>query len=309
MKRILSLFLLISLLLCGCSAAEPVQETYFSMNTVMDLKIWGSDAQDAMTQVKALLSRLEAQWSVTREDSLLSQLNREEDPYLTNEQGHLLHRITELSQRTNGAFQPRMHALSEAWGFYNENHRVPTDAEIAAALEQTQWDLGGALKGYAGQECADLLTALDVDYALLILGGNVQTYGEKPDGSPWQIAIQNPDGGAYLGIVSVTGTASVVTSGDYQRYFEANGVTYHHILDPETGYPADSGLRSVTIICQDGLTADCLSTALFVMGLEEASQFWRDNEDFEAVFVTSEGEIFATEGAILSGCDFEVIHR
>lgn len=312
MKRVCSLILLLSILLCGCGKEpEPAQMTTFCMNTVMDLTVWGKDADTGLGRIYTKLLELEGRWSVTKEDSILSNLNRG-NALLQLEPGQqaLLSKVEALSQRTGGAFNPKMRVLSEAWGFYNEQHRVPTPDQIAEAMTQEQWDLGGALKGYASQVCADLLKELDIDRAMLSLGGNVQTYREKPDGSPWQVAIQNPNfADDYLGILSVTGTASIVTSGDYQRFFEVDGVTYHHILDPETGYPADSGLSSVTIICRDGLTADCLSTALFVMGLEKGADFWRSSDDFEAVFVTTDGTIYATEGAVLSGCQYEVISR
>ena len=310
MKRAICLILLTSLFLTGCSKeAEPVQETVFCMDTVMDLKVWGKDAQEGIQQAAELLTELERVWSATAENSLLSQINQDQSPELSQEQSELLQQVSELSQRTSGAFNPRLKALSQAWGFYDGAYRVPSEEEIAQALKESQWDLGAALKGYAGQECAELLAGLNVDRAMLVLGGNVQTFGDKPGGEPWQVGIQDPDGGDPLGILSVTGTVSVVTSGDYQRYFEVDGVRYHHILDPETGYPADSGLRSVTIVCREGLTADCLSTALFVMGLEKSADFWRESDDFEAVFVTTEGSVYATEGASLSGCQYEVISR
>lgn len=307
MKRIFALVLALSLLLCGCGS-EPFEQTFFSMNTVMQFKIWGNDAASGYARIITKLHDLESSWSATSEDSILWQLNNGNKLFqLEPGQAALLAKVEEISRRTAGAFDPKMRQLSEAWGFYNEQHRVPSQDEINAAIADPQWDLGGALKGYAGQICTALLAELDIDRALLNLGGNVQTYGSKRDGSPWQVGIQNPDSGDYVGIISVTGTMAVVTSGDYQRYFEKDGVRYHHILDPKTGHPADSGLRSVTVICADGLTADCLSTALFVMGLEAGSEFWRSSDDFEAVFITEDGTIYATEGANLSGCAYEVI--
>lgn len=309
MKRGICLVLVAAMLclLAGCEQKQ--QETVFAMDTVMDLQVWGRDADAGVQQVKSLLRRLEDRWSATGGNSILGQLNRGVDPQLSEEETELLERVEALSQRTGGAFDPKMYSVSMAWGFYNEAYHVPAQEELTAALADPKWDLGAALKGYAGAQCAALLEQLEVDRAILNLGGNVQTYGEKPDGTPWSIGIQNPEGGNYVGTVSVTGTMAVVTSGDYQRYFEVDGIRYHHILDPETGMPAHSGLRSVTVICRDGLIADVMSTALFVMGLEKGAQFWRESDDFEAVFITDDGQVYATAGAKLSGCEYEVITR
>lgn len=307
MKRLFLLILTISLLLSGC--AKNAEQTHFAMNTVMHFQVWGKNAKAAVNEMIVTLNTLEYQWSATNGHSILAELNSGKDIGLSPDAAAIIAKAESLSERTGGAFNPKMRALSEAWGFYDEQHRVPTQDEITVAMADPQWDLGGALKGYAGQECAALLSEMKIERAILNLGGNVQTYGEKPDGAPWQVAIQNPDGGDYMGVISVTGTTAVVTSGDYQRYFERDGVRYHHILDPETGYPADSGLRSVTVICKDGMTADCLSTALFVMGLEKGTELWRESDDFEAVFLTADGTIYATEGADLSRCEYEVIYR
>ena len=310
MKRLVALGLMLALLLCGCDAGEKTAQEYvFCMDTVMNLTVWGTEADAAVAEMKILLTDLEQTWSAGDENSLISAINRGQGSP-DEEQQALLDAVLELKYRTGGAFDPLLHGVIESWGFLTDEYRIPSEAELMQAKELKLWNLGAAVKGYAGQRLAQLLEQYDVDRAMLNLGGNVQTYGEKPDGSPWRVAVQNPDlSEDHLGIVSVYGTASVVTSGDYQRYFELDGKRYHHILDPETGYPAESGLASVTVICRDGLTADALSTALFVMGLEEATNFWRQSDDFEAIFVTKDGKIYATEGANLSDCVYEVIKR
>ena len=310
MRRYLSVILIVCSLLClltGCQ--KQSRSTVFAMDTVMDLQVWGKDAESATQRLGDLLKKLEDRWSATSGNSALGQLNRGEDPDLSSEETELLQAVEALSDRTGGALDPKLYDVCLAWGFYNGAHHIPTEEELAAAMAASRWDLGAVMKGYAGQQCAQMLASLDVDRAILNLGGNIQTFGEKPDGKPWQIGIQNPDGGDYIGTVAVSGTASIVTSGDYQRYFEQDGVRYHHIIDPATGAPARSGLRSVTVICRDGLTADGLSTALFVMGLEKAADFWRASNDFEAVFITEDGKVYATHGAEFSGCDYEVIAR
>lgn len=311
MKRLFCLLTVFSLIfgLAGCENTKPVQKTVFAMDTVMDLQIWGAGAADASENIASLLTELDSTWSAAKETSLIGQLNAGKEVALTDEQSRLLSRVQQLSEDTGGAFDPQMLSVSQAWGFYDKEYRIPAQAEITAALSDPKWDLGAALKGYAGDRAVAILENSNVDCAILNLGGNIQTYGQKADGTPWQIGIQRPRGSDYLGILSVVGTCAVVTSGNYQRYFEKDGIRYHHIMDPETGAPAASGLASVTVICQNGLTADALSTALFVMGLEKGAEFWRESDDFEAVFVTVEGGIYATEGAALSGCEYEVIDR
>ena len=307
MKKLLCV-LFAMLFLAGCAPKTPkAQRDIFAMDTLMNLQLWGEDADAAAEDVEAMLRHLEERWSVTREESITTGLNRGIRPEMTSQELALLSEVEALYQRTGGAFNPYLAEVSRLWGFYDKNYRVPDAQECYLAIQAGMLDMGAALKGYAGDRAVEILEALDVERAILNLGGNIQTYGHKPGGEPWQIGIADPIRGGTLGVVAVEGTMSIVTSGSYQRYFEQDGVRYHHIMDGATGAPADTGLVSVTVISRSGLTADALSTALFVMGLEEAAAFWRQSEDFEAVFVLADGTVYATAGANLSGCEYQEI--
>ncbi|MBQ6890101.1 MAG: FAD:protein FMN transferase [Oscillospiraceae bacterium] len=307
MKKLLCVFFAL-LFLAGCAPKTPkAQRDIFAMDTLMSLQLWGEDADAAAEDVEAMLHHLEARWSVTREDSITAGLNRGIRPEMTPQELALLSEVEALYRRTGGAFNPYLGEVSRLWGFYDKNYRVPDAQECFLAIQAGMLDMGAALKGYAGDRAVEILEELDVERAILNLGGNIQTYGHKPGGEPWKIGIADPIRGGTLGVVAVEGTMSIVTSGSYQRYFEQDGVRYHHIMDGATGAPADSGLVSVTVISRSGLTADALSTALFVMGLEEAAAFWRQSEDFEAVFVLADGTVYATAGANLSGCAYQEI--
>lgn len=191
---------------------------------------------------------------------------------------------------------------------------IPTQEQITLALTHTGYenlsltdgtvmlpkdmalDLGAAGKGIACDRIAAYLREQSVYGAVISVGGSVVTIGKKPDGTPWQIGIVNPwDTSSLVGILYLEGENFVSTSGDYERYVEVDGVRYHHILNPATGYPADSGVRSVTILCDSGILSDALSTACFVLGVEEGMAL-AESYGAEALFIDTEGNISMTDG-------------
>ena len=315
-KHFISAMLSALLFLTGCSAEsspEPVQGTFFAMDTVMDFTIYGESG--LIDQSESLIASLESLVSVTDTGSELYAINQTGSGTLTGKASSLMEQALEICRRTDGALDLSIYPIVRAWGFTTGSYQVPDEAEIQALLplvdyrkiqydaaagdvtlpEGMKIDLGSVAKGYAGQLVAQMLREHGVQSALLNLGGNVQTVGAKPDGSPWQIGIKDPQGEDAMMVLSVEDQA-VVTSGGYERYFEQDGQTYWHIMDPSTGHPADSGLISVTIVGDEGVVCDGLSTALFVMGLEKAADLWVQSCDFEAVFVTASGEVYITEG-------------
>ena len=317
MKNWLSAALLsAAFLLTGCSGApaqEPETATFFAMDTAMDFTVYGDAA--LLDEAETLIGSLEEQVSVTDEHSDIYAIDHTGSGSLSGNAAELMEQALELCRRTGGALDISVYPIVRAWGFTTGSYQVPDEETIQSLLplvdytqiqydaatgvvtlpEGMEIDLGSVAKGYAGQLAAQMLREHGVQSALLNLGGNVQTVGAKPDGSPWQIGIKDPQGEDAMMVLSVEDQA-VVTSGGYERYFEQDGQTYWHIMDPFTGRPADSGLLSVTIVGDEGVVCDGLSTALFVMGLEKAADLWAQSGDFEAVFVTASGEVYITEG-------------
>lgn len=328
MSRGKGLMAALALLLCaallpGCQTqgGETARQV-FAMDTVMTLTIpeGGTQVstQEALDFAEGQIHAIERQLSVTREGSDIHTINTASGHPVKAEAStiQLLTEALALCRQTGGALDVTAYPAVTAWGFTTGSYRVPTQEELdelAAGIDHTlvtltdttvhipqgmQLDLGAVTKGYTGDVLSQQLQAQGVSSALLDLGqSSIQAIGSKPDGSPWRIGIQDPAGTSYLGVLELSGMA-MGTSGGYQRYFEADGVRYWHILDPDTAAPARSGLASVTVVSPSGLTCDGLSTALFVMGLEEGSAFWRTHPelDFDAIFITDDGGIFLTAG-------------
>ncbi len=317
MKRLAALCLALCLALtagCAPAQAQPLERTFFAMDTVMTLKLYQGGGEDLLDAAEARVRALEALWSVTGEGSEIYALNRDGTAELSPETAELLDRVLTLCARTGGALDVSIYPVLRRWGFTTGEYAVPAEAELAALLPLVDYaqiklagsaaslapgmeiDLGSVAKGYTGDALAALLKENGVSSALLDLGGNIQAVGAKPDGSPWRVGIRDPEGDGNVGVVAVADQA-VVTSGGYERYFEQDSVRYWHILDPKTGSPARNGLASVTVVGESGLLCDALSTALFVMGKEKAVAFWVNNVfdlHFGLVLVEENGDVTYT---------------
>lgn len=308
---------------------KEATRSLFAMDTYMEITAYGRNSEKAVDAASAEIKRLDGLLSTGSQTSEVSALNKSKTGKLSDDTAYLLERSQEINRDTNGAFDITIYPVMRAWGFTGEGFRVPPDQELSMltdAVDMTQLqyengvltipqdmeiDFGGIAKGYTSERVADIMKRYGIRSAKLNLGGNVQTIGAKPDKSAWKIAIKSPDESeAYIGIVSVEDKA-VVTSGGYERYFDQDGVRYHHIIDPKTGKPADNGLVSVTIISGDGTYADGMSTALFVLGKDKAISYWKSHrEQFDFVLLDESGMMYISEGIenhFTSEHQFEII--
>lgn len=293
----------------------------FCMGTVISQRVYGEKAEIAVMKVEEEIKRLETLMSFFLESSEITRLNNaagKHEVELGCEALYVLNRAKYFSEMCDGTFDVTIGPVAKLWGIFTDHAKVPSKEEIDKALSFTGYkditinnelgtaklervgesvDLGAIAKGYAADRAIEIYKQHGIESAFINLGGNVMVLGNKPEGSPWMIGIQNPllQRGQCLGVVKAV-NKTIVTSGDYVRYFEKDNVKYHHILDPRTGYPANSGLISTTIVSEKSIGADALSTAIFILGLEEGMKLINSIKDMEAIFVTKDKEIYVTEG-------------
>lgn len=330
MKRFSILIAVLCLCLTGCGKqTTEATAQIFAMDTVMEVAAYGEHAEQAVKYTEKRIEELENRLSRTKADSLVSGLNRDGSiRHLTYDYWNLIARAKEYRDATNGAFDITIAPVMDAWGFTGDSFRVPEQSELDTLLKKVNSDaiqmlgspsdsvtlgegqaidLGGIAKGYTSDWVEQTFRGDGIENGKISLGGNVFVLGTKPDGSDWRVGIKDPRNESGLAAILSLRDAYAITSGGYERYFEENGKTYHHIIDPATGYPADSGLLSVTVVAADngpdwagagnGAMCDAFSTALFVMGEEQALDFWRNGGyDFDLVLVTEDGRVVITAG-------------
>ena len=324
--RLLSLtkLVIICAAISGCSRnAEPVTETGFYLDTIVQITLYDTDGLDTCTEnireCFALIDDYEHLFSTTIEGSDIWHINHADGKPVTvsDDTISLLQTALHYCELADGQVDLTVLPLSELWNFGSdkEPHR-PTDEEIQDAVSHIDYhlvlidgntvtladpdasiDLGFIAKGYIADRLKEYLLSQGVESACISLGGNLVTIGTKPDGQPYRIGIQKPFApeGEIIAAIDVT-DASVVSSGVYERYFYEDDTLYHHLLDTATGYPADKNIAGVTILAPLSVDADALSTTCYFLGIDAGMELIEPLDNTEVLFITMEGELICSDG-------------
>ena len=316
----------------GCGGKEPVSGSEFCLDTSCEITIYDMEgmsedkAAGIIDQAFAGIREYENMLSRTVEGSDVYRINHAEgkSTEVSAETLDVIHTGLLMAELSGGKFDITVGALTDLWKFTSDNPSVPEDQEIRKALEtvgyenitmkgnevglsdsETRIDLGGVAKGYIADKTGEYMEAQGVTKAIINLGGNITAIGEKEEDTPWTIGIERPysDRSEIVGSIKVS-DKTVVTSGIYERQFVEDGVRYHHVLDPQTGYPAETDLEAVTITAVKGNSGFCdsLSTACLILGKEKAHRLVLKLQDeypqmeIEAAFIDKNDNIAQTDG-------------
>lgn len=321
MKRFFGLAFCVILIILCCSCydktEEPYKEEIFAMDTVITITVYGEEPQEKIAAASREIKRLEALFSVTDDSSDISRINKNSGEFVkvSDDTVALMKTAVEASELTDGAIDISVYPVVKLWGFTTGEYKVPDDKHITDKLNFVDYkkiiideknssvkiekgmelDLGAVAKGYTSQKIKNILNEMGNTSAIINLGGNIETVGKKPDEDPWTIGIQYPNDSNYFSTLEL-GEMSIITSGGYQRNFEENGIVYHHIIDPSTGKPADSGIVSSTVVCDNSAIGDALSTALFVMGKDKSIDLYKKYNNFEFILLDEDDKVYVSKG-------------
>lgn len=316
-KKILLLSVLV--LMCACSKEESsIFKEDFLMDTVVSVKLYGTKDKRVIDEIFQRLEEIDETFDNYNSDSPIEKINNNPNTptEVPDEAARLIERSLGYAKETDGHFNPVLGSLTKIWNISQgekDRESIPSDEEVSKALSHIDFsklsvsdnsvsindtgaklDLGAIVKGYAADEVKKLLDKEKIGAAVIDLGGNIMTYGKKSDGSPWVVGVRNPSESESLVFTYESDkTSTCVTSGNYERFFIHDGKRYHHIIDPETGFPSEGNWLSVSVVCESSEVADMLSTALFVAGPKRASEILK-KFDAEAAFVMDDKRVFAS---------------
>ncbi|MDR2865275.1 MAG: FAD:protein FMN transferase [Spirochaetaceae bacterium] len=327
MRQLYAGLLVFCLCLTLSCVQKQTQRADFVLGTICSIRFFKELKPELFDELFSRLYELDDIFNMNKDNSDIDRINKNagiQAVPVKKECIELLSRalyFSEISSQSNGyaAFDPTIGPLVKLWGIGSDKPRIPSPDEIKEKLSLINWrnieinqeeqtvfltkkgmslDLGAIAKGYAADIIAEKIREYGIESAVIDLGGNIFALGEKPDKNPYKIGIQNPlsPRGDYMVYVE-TKNKTLVTSGSYERFFEENGVRYHHILSTETGYPVDNGLLSVTIIAENSTDADALSTTIYALGFEKGSALLKTMSGIDAIFIFEDGSLRVTEGA------------
>ena len=336
---LIGIFLIFSLIGCTNSKddSKPLSKTEYFMGTVVTVTLYDNKSEKIIDKAFEEVKKIEQLVSINMDGTELDEVNNNsgiKPVKVSDDTYNIIKKGLEYSSLTNGSFDITIGPLVKLWSIGLPEAKVPTLDEIKGTLKYINYkdveindsektvflkkpgmiiDLGGIAKGYTADVIAQTLKDEGVEKAIIDLGGNIYALGEKSENTLWRIGIQNPDQtrGEIVGSINVK-DKSIVTSGIYERFIEQDGVKYHHILSPESGYPYDNEIAGVTIISDKSIDGDALSTSVFSMGITKGLEFINSQPDTEAIFITKDHKIYLTEGSQeiskLTNDDFEIMN-
>ena len=300
---------------------NPCIKKFYILGTIIELKVYGKSAEKSINEAIKKLCEIDDKMSVFKDFSEVSIINRNAGIcacQVSADTYFVVKKAAQYSKLSGGAFDPTIRPVVNLWGVNTDHANIPKITEIKNNMRLINYkdimlcdidksiklrnknqaiDLGAIAKGFAADEVKDILISNNIENAIIDLGGNIYVLGNKLDGTLWNIGIQDPikECLEYVGIVSAE-NKSIVTSGNYERYFMKQGKRYHHIIDPNTGAPSENGIISVTVISECSIDGDALTTCIYVMGIEKGLKLIESINGVEAIFIMSDKKIYATSG-------------